>query len=138
MQGPENLRVYGLWLRDGKILIAAEIVGDRFAWKYPGGGVEPGETPERALVREFIEETGLKIGVERLLHVPGTLFSPWTHANYTPLYYAIGAEGEPAAPDHEPIELAFVTPDAALRSGMMAEPEIEALSRLLDGQNPGK
>lgn len=133
MTGPENLRVYGLWLRRGRILIAAETVAGRAVWKFPGGGVEPLETPEAALVREYGEETGLAVRPLVLLHAPGTLHSPWTDRPYSPLYYAIEAEGEPAVPEHEPIELAFKTPDEALAGKRLAAPEIEALHRLLDG-----
>jgi ADP-ribose pyrophosphatase YjhB (NUDIX family) len=34
-------------------------------WVLPGGGVDPGETPEVAIVREFLEETGLSVRVKR-------------------------------------------------------------------------
>lgn len=37
------------------------------AWEFPGGEIEPGEAPERAVVREAREETGLEVRVERLL-----------------------------------------------------------------------
>lgn len=30
-------------------------------WELPGGGLEPGETPEQAAVREVAEETGLRL-----------------------------------------------------------------------------
>ena len=37
-----------------------------------------------------------------------------TFAPYTPLYYAIAGDGEPRVPDHEPISLAFMTPEQAI------------------------
>jgi 8-oxo-dGTP diphosphatase len=42
---------------------------DRDAWNPPGGRVEPGETPQEAVVREVLEEVGLRVRVERLLGV---------------------------------------------------------------------
>jgi 8-oxo-dGTP pyrophosphatase MutT (NUDIX family) len=129
--GPQNLRVYGVLLRAGSVLMSTEHVAGRDILKFPGGGVEPGETPEAALCREFQEESGLEIAPIGLLHVPGTLFSPWTLAPYTPLYYLVVGEGNPCAPDHEPLTLGFMTPEDAIRSARMAEPEIEALRRAL-------
>lgn len=38
-------------------------------WFLPGGGVEHGEHPETTVIREFEEETGLTVEVERLLRV---------------------------------------------------------------------
>ncbi|HET7144077.1 MAG TPA: NUDIX domain-containing protein [Anaerolineales bacterium] len=36
-------------------------------WGIPAGGLEYGEQPEKAVVREFLEETGMQIKVEKLL-----------------------------------------------------------------------
>ncbi|MBI3901072.1 MAG: NUDIX domain-containing protein [Chlamydiia bacterium] len=36
-------------------------------WVLPGGGVEKGEDPQVAVVREFLEETGLNVTVTRLV-----------------------------------------------------------------------
>ena len=128
---PENYRAYGLLLRDGRALIAAEYVGDVFCWKFPGGGVEAHETDRAALVREFQEETGLHITVGSLLSAPGTLLSPWSGVNYTPVYYAVSGEGEIVTPPHEPVEMSFKHPREAIMSGLMAAPEMAVLEALL-------
>ena len=47
--------------RDGKILIC-ERATIRGAWQFPQGGVDAGETPEQALVRELGEEISLAPG----------------------------------------------------------------------------
>ncbi|MGI9388839.1 MAG: 8-oxo-dGTP diphosphatase MutT [Boseongicola sp.] len=46
---------------DGRLLIAQRPVGKSMAglWEFPGGKVEPGETPEAALIRELHEELGI-------------------------------------------------------------------------------
>ena len=130
MNGPVNLRAYGLLARDNRILISEERVAGKDILKFPGGGVEPNETPEQALRREFMEECSLSIEVLQLLHVPGTLFSPWTHTHYTPMYYQVDGIGKPVSPPHEPLTLSFLTPASATSSGRMADPEIEAIGRL--------
>ncbi len=46
---------------DGRVLITQRPVGRSMAglWEFPGGKVEPGESPETALVRELQEELGI-------------------------------------------------------------------------------
>ncbi|MDV5823313.1 (deoxy)nucleoside triphosphate pyrophosphohydrolase [Sphingobium naphthae] len=47
---------------DGRVLLQQRPPGKPMAglWEFPGGKVEPGETPEAALVRELEEELGIE------------------------------------------------------------------------------
>lgn len=50
---------------DGRVLIAQRPEGKQMAglWEFPGGKVEPGETPEETVVREIAEELGVETKV---------------------------------------------------------------------------
>jgi 8-oxo-dGTP diphosphatase len=61
---------------DGRVLLAERPAGKHLAgmWEFPGGKVQPGETPEAALIRELNEELG--IGVHE------SCLAPFTFASY--------------------------------------------------------
>lgn len=48
---------------EGRILVQRRPAGTTMAglWEFPGGKIEPGETPETALVRELDEELGIEV-----------------------------------------------------------------------------
>lgn len=63
------VRATGILIKDANILLLDQDVTSSRRWSLPGGKVEPGEKLGDCLVREFREETGLEITMERLLYV---------------------------------------------------------------------
>jgi A/G-specific adenine glycosylase len=53
----------GVLVKDGHVLVQKRPPSGLMAglWEFPGGKLEPGESPEKAVVREFQEELGLQI-----------------------------------------------------------------------------
>ena len=59
-----QLVVAGALCRRGRVLVAQRLRGDEVGkWEFPGGKVEPGESPEAGLTRELREELGIDITV---------------------------------------------------------------------------
>ncbi len=61
----------GLLVVGGRVLIQKRLLTGAWPglWEFPGGRVEPGETPEQAIVREFMEEVALEVRVDAPLGV---------------------------------------------------------------------
>ena len=64
-----NIRVYGIVVYRGKILLSHENYRDREFTKFPGGGLEWGENTHECLVREFKEELNIDVEPGFLFHV---------------------------------------------------------------------
>jgi len=52
---------------EGKVLLTRRL--DNGQWRLPSGGVEAGESPSEAVIREALEETCLRVRVKRLVGV---------------------------------------------------------------------
>ena len=84
---------------DGRVLLAQRPEGKAMAglWEFPGGKVDPGETPEAALIRELAEELGID--------VTASCLAPFTFASHAypdfhllmPLYVCRKWSGMPIA-----------------------------------------
>jgi 8-oxo-dGTP pyrophosphatase MutT (NUDIX family) len=72
-----NIRVYGLLIDDGNVLVTDEFRLGIYMTKFPGGGLRFGEGTIDCLKREFMEE--LNTPVTRLIHYYTTdFFQPTT------------------------------------------------------------
>jgi len=68
-----RVSVYGLLRQDNQILVQRHPLVKKFG--LPGGGLDLGETIVDCLKREFKEETGLSIDVEKLIEVSENFFT---------------------------------------------------------------
>lgn len=93
-----NVRVYGVCVHDGKVLVADELIKGREITKFPGGGLEFGEGTIECVKREFIEETGQEIEVLRHFYTTdffvASAFNP--KSQVISIYYLVKFVSEPA------------------------------------------
>jgi ADP-ribose pyrophosphatase len=111
-------------LDDGRLVLVRQYrkAADRILLEAPAGGIDGDETPEEAVRREMIEETGYRVGrVERLCSF---FTSPGFTTEYMHLYRATDlTPGEPTE-ETDQIEVTLLTPDEAwerVRSGEIAD-----------------
>jgi 8-oxo-dGTP diphosphatase len=94
---------------DGRVLLAQRPEGKSMAglWEFPGGKVEPGETPEAALIRELHEELGIETW--------SSCLAPLTFASHAypdfhllmPLFACRRWEGTPVAREGQVLKWAY-------------------------------
>lgn len=65
----KSIEVVAAAIRRGDNILATQRGYGEFkdGWEFPGGKVEPGETPEEAIVREIREELGATVRPEKLI-----------------------------------------------------------------------
>lgn len=73
----QRVAAYAICVREGRMLLSqlSHLTGWPGAWTLPGGGVDHGEHPRDAVVREVREETGLPVEVGALLDVDSVHFT---------------------------------------------------------------
>ena len=91
---------------DNRVLIAQRPPGKAMAglWEFPGGKVEPGETPEDAVIREMAEELGVNVTKPCLAPLTFASFDYPDFHLLMPLYVCRRWEGMPVAREHSALK----------------------------------
>ncbi len=108
----------------GEILLVYTTDG---MWGTPGGGVDPGEQPADAVVREVFEEVGLRVVPERVLsiHLHHVAYPNGDSIDYTVIVFRCTAlDGELMAHDGEVVRWEWVDPAEATRRGLVIDPSV--------------
>lgn len=89
-----NVRVYGILLDEGRVLVSDERIHGHEMTKFPGGGLEFGEGTIECVVREFKEELNLEIEVVEHFYTTdffvGSAFNP--DSQVISIYYHVKAK----------------------------------------------
>jgi 8-oxo-dGTP diphosphatase len=96
---------------DGRVLLARRPEGKKMAglWEFPGGKLNPGETPEAALIRELREELGIEVAGNCLAAFSFASYGYATFHLLMPLYVCRRWRGTPTPREGQ--TLAWVRPD---------------------------
>jgi ADP-ribose pyrophosphatase YjhB (NUDIX family) len=109
-----NVRVYGILIEDGKLLVSDEHIKGMNITKLPGGGLEFGEGTIDCVIREFKEE--LDLNVEVLSHFYTTDFFVHsafnTNSQVISIYYIVKAKS-PVAVRISEVPFDFVKKEGA-------------------------
>lgn len=134
-----EVRVAGVLIHDGKLLMAKHCKEGQEYWVLPGGHVEKRETLAEALEREFLEETRLSVETGDLLFV-----NDFIRKKPDPKRHVINLQIEVRARDLSPLgavpqgaltEVRFFDADELAR--LSIRPDIgDLLTRLLQGRKP--
>lgn len=89
-----TIRVYGLLIKESKVLLSKEHIRGENYIKLPGGGLEFGEGTIECLKREFMEELNLPITVKRHFYTTEAYFVSAFDPNVQvmSIYYIVDSE----------------------------------------------
>lgn len=88
-----GIRTATVTIKDGKVLLVSSKYDDGEYYLFPGGGVEFGETIEEGAIRETLEETGIKVKIDKLLHINEFIYrNNWNKRSITVFFLATPEE----------------------------------------------
>jgi ADP-ribose pyrophosphatase YjhB (NUDIX family) len=118
-----RVRPTGILIEDNRMLLIKQYVNPTRGWSMPGGQLEPDESIEQCLVREWKEETGLDIRIKELLYVTDRLRGSDKHVvHFTFLLERTGGKpGEYEWQHHDPFTSSTSAPLREIRMVPLSE-----------------
>jgi 8-oxo-dGTP diphosphatase len=88
-----NLRVYGILISEGKVLVSDEYIKGNHITKFPGGGLEFGEGTIDCVLREFREELNVEVKVKQHFYTTDFFVNSAfdIHSQVISIYYIVEA-----------------------------------------------
>jgi mutator protein MutT len=104
-----RVRACGIIYRAGRLLLQRKSTDE--VWALPGGKLEPGETPEAALAREFREELGWQVLVgERLCVLENSFTQDGVEIRQTEFCFTVTCDA-PLCVKDKTLEFRWVSPE---------------------------
>ena len=127
----KNIHVVGAVIIKNDKILCAQRGSDKslpYKWEFPGGKIEPKETPEEALKREIHEEMRCKIEISEM--VEHTVYEYDFGIVHLTTYLCKLIEGEPELTEH--VDIKWLAP-TELESLDWASADIPAIEKLATG-----
>lgn len=126
----------GIIMKNGFVLACQRKQNAKYGlkWEFPGGKLEPGETPEHALKRELLEELAIDVSIDAEFHRQEWIYTegtdnPQRDGSFRVFYFLIQTfSGEPENKAFE--QIAWKHPHELLTMDIL-EGNREAVERLV-------
>lgn len=110
---------------DGRILLLKHVLRASSGWGLPGGFLQAGEQPAKAIKREIVEETGLEIENVKVFQIR-------TLGRHIEILFSAYATGTPQILSHEITDFGWFRPDQLPEDLPAGQKQI--INELFDGR----